>query len=78
MSEDAPRRGANQPESPADSVRAGSEIARLNKIIRVLMDRTERSMSAQGSDFGLFQTTIMLEQQVHLRTAELSAAVLEK
>ena len=38
------------------------------------MDRTERSMSAQGSDFGLFQTTIMLEQQVHLRTAELSAA----
>ena len=34
-------------------------------------------MSAQGSDFGLFQTTIMLEQQVRLRTTELSAALLE-
>jgi diguanylate cyclase (GGDEF)-like protein/PAS domain S-box-containing protein len=77
VSEDAPRRGANQPEAPADPARANSEIARLNKIIRVLMDRTERSMSAQGSDFGLFQTTIMLEQQVRLRTAELSAALLE-
>ncbi len=41
------------------------------------MDRTERSMSVQGSDFGHFQTTIMLEQQVRLRTAELQAALLE-
>ena len=41
------------------------------------MDRVERSMSVQGSDFGLFQTAIMLEQQVRLRTAELHAALLE-
>ena len=74
---EAPRVDAHQPEAPDDPTRADSEIARLNKIIRVLMDRTERSMSVQGSDFGLFQTTIMLEQQVRVRTAELHAALLE-
>ena len=54
-----------------------AEVARLNKIITVLMDRAERSTSAQGSDFSLFQTTIMLEQQVRKRTAELEAALRE-
>lgn len=53
-----------------------AEIARLNKIIRALMDRAERSTSAQGSDFSLFQTTVMLEEQVRSRTAELEAALL--
>lgn len=52
------------------------EIARLNKIVRALMDRAERSTSAQGSDFSLFQTTVMLEEQVRSRTAELEAALL--
>jgi signal transduction histidine kinase len=51
------------------------EIARLNKIIRALMDRAERSANAQGSDFNLFQTTIMLEEQVLSRTAALEAAL---
>ena len=51
------------------------EIVRLNKIIRALMDRAERSANAQGSDFDLFQTTIMLEEQVLSRTAELQAAL---
>jgi diguanylate cyclase (GGDEF)-like protein/PAS domain S-box-containing protein len=54
-----------------------AEVARLNKIIRVLMDRAERSTSAQGSDFSLFQTTITLEAQVRRRTAELEAALRE-
>jgi len=53
------------------------EVARLNKIIRALMDRAERSANAQGSDFNLFQTTIMLEEQVLSRTAELEAALRE-
>jgi signal transduction histidine kinase len=53
------------------------EAVRLNKIIRALMDRAERSANAQGSDFNLFQTTIMLEEQVHSRTAELEAALRE-
>ena len=54
-----------------------AEVTRLNKIIRVLMDRAERSTSAQGSDFSLFQTTITLEAQVRRRTAELEAALRE-
>jgi diguanylate cyclase (GGDEF)-like protein/PAS domain S-box-containing protein len=54
-----------------------SEIARLNKMIQVLMDRAERSTHAQGSDFSLFQTTVMLEEQVHHRTSALEAALRE-
>lgn len=47
------------------------EIVRLNKIIRTLMDRAESSTGGQASDFSLFQTAVMLEEQVHSRTAEL-------
>ncbi|WP_186406645.1 sensor domain-containing diguanylate cyclase [Candidatus Accumulibacter aalborgensis] len=54
-----------------------AEVTRLNKIIRVLMDRAERSTSVQGSDFSLFQTAIMLEEQVRQRTVELEAALRE-
>ncbi len=53
------------------------EVDRLKKIITVLMDRAERSTSAHGSDFNRFQATIMLEQQVRRRTAELEAALRE-
>lgn len=51
-----------------------AEIARLNKIIQALMNRAERNASMQGSDFNLFQTAIMLEDQVRLRTRELEVA----
>lgn len=51
-----------------------AEVARLRKINRVLMDRAERSANAQGSDFSLFQTTVMLEEQVRHRTEELGLA----
>jgi diguanylate cyclase (GGDEF)-like protein/PAS domain S-box-containing protein len=54
-----------------------AEVDRLNKIIRALMDRAERSTSGRGSDFSLFQSTIMLEEQVRRRTAELEAALRE-
>jgi two-component system NtrC family sensor kinase len=53
------------------------EIARLNKMVTALMNRAERSSSAQGSDFGMFQTAVMLEDQVRKRTEELEAAVRE-
>jgi diguanylate cyclase (GGDEF)-like protein/PAS domain S-box-containing protein len=69
------------PETPPAAARdapdLGAEIARLNKIIRALMNRAERSTNVQGSDFGLFQTAVMLEEQVHGRTAELEAALHE-
>lgn len=51
------------------------EIERLNKIIISLMDRAERSASAQRSDFGLFQTTVTLEEMVKRRTIELNEAL---
>ncbi|MFZ2162034.1 MAG: diguanylate cyclase [Sideroxyarcus sp.] len=54
-----------------------AEIERLNKIIKALMDRAERGVSMQGSDFHLFQTDVVLEDLVHRRTKELEAALLE-
>ncbi len=56
---------------------ARAEIERLNKMVRVLMDRAERNTSIQHSEFGLFQTAIMLEEEVRRRTAELQAALTE-
>lgn len=57
--------------------RLRNEIVRLNKVVQALMNRAERSMNAQGSDFGLFQTAIVLEDQVRDRTRELEAALHE-
>lgn len=54
-----------------------AEIARYQKIIEVLMDHAEQRRSTQGSDFGLFQTTVLLEDQVRERTKELEAALHE-
>lgn len=70
MTEPAPPSVQDQPDGPA-------EVVRLNKIIQALMDRAERNTSAQVSDFGVFQTTIMLAEQVRRRTAELEAALRE-
>jgi len=57
--------------------RLRAEVIRGRKIIEVLMDHAEQRRSAQGSDFGLFQTTVMLEDQVRERTKELEAALHE-
>lgn len=54
-----------------------AEIRRLQKVVRVLMDRAERSTNLQGSDFSLFQMTLMLEKQVNERTAQLRSALVE-
>jgi diguanylate cyclase (GGDEF)-like protein/PAS domain S-box-containing protein len=54
-----------------------AEIVRLNKIIQALMNRAERNASVQSSDFNLFQTAIILEEQVRRRTDELNAALKE-
>ena len=70
MTETAPPSAQDEPDLPA-------EVVRLNKIIQALMDRAERNTSAQVSDFGMFQATIMLEERVRRRTAELEAALRE-
>lgn len=57
--------------------RLRAENARLNKMVQALMNRAERSTSAQGSDFSLFQTAVMLEDQVRARTHELESALHE-
>src|SRR6266581_4401320 len=56
-----------------------AEIVRLNKIVKSLMDRAERDMNVtgSGSNFGLFQTTIMLEDRVRNRTQALEEALRE-
>ena len=60
-----------------DEAALRAEIARLNKVAKALMDRAERSTKVEGSDFSMFQTAIMLEDQVRRRTTELEAALTE-
>jgi diguanylate cyclase (GGDEF)-like protein/PAS domain S-box-containing protein len=57
--------------------RLRAENARLQKMVQALMNRAERSTSVQGSDFSLFQTAVMLEDQVRARTRELESALHE-
>ena len=65
---------ARSRETPAPSAaETAQELAKLRKINRVLMDRVERDMDAQGGNaFSLFQTAITLEGRVAERTAELT------
>jgi two-component system NtrC family sensor kinase len=51
-----------------------SETLRLNKIIDALADRAECTETVSQSDFGVFQSTIILEDQVRSRTSELLQA----
>ncbi len=51
------------------------ELQRKDKIIRVLMDRVERGMDGQGTDYSFFQTAILLGEQVKQRTTELGDAM---
>ncbi|EHL31073.1 sensor domain-containing diguanylate cyclase [Legionella drancourtii] len=52
-----------------------AEIERLNKIIKALIDRAEQDMNSPRTDFGVFQNTIILEDQVQKRTQELEEAL---
>jgi sugar diacid utilization regulator len=64
--------------APPDVRALQAEIVRLNKVVDALMDRSEASMNVQGSDFGLFQTTVMLQDQVRLHTEALETAMRDK
>lgn len=65
------------PEQPQDLEQLRNEITRLNKVIRALIARSERDLSSKGSDFGLFETAIMLEDQIRERTGALEKALRE-
>ncbi|OIO71819.1 MAG: hypothetical protein CO186_04105 [Zetaproteobacteria bacterium CG_4_9_14_3_um_filter_49_83] len=55
--------------------RLQAEVTRQEKVIHVLMDFAERSLSIQNSDFSLLQSTVILEEQVRHRTIELESAL---
>jgi sugar diacid utilization regulator len=67
-----------EPADAQDVEALQAEIARLTKVVDALMDRSEASMNVQGSDFGLFQTTIMLQDQVRLHTEALETAMQDR
>ena len=52
-----------------------SEIARLGKVIAALIARAETPPDQLTSDFGVFQATVLLEDQVRSRTQELDLAM---
>jgi hypothetical protein len=51
------------------------ELQRRDKIIDALAYQVERSLNDQGRDYGLLQTTVVLEDQIRQRTEELTAAL---
>lgn len=65
------------PDASQTELHLKAEIVRLNKMVRALMDRAERSIGVQDSDFSRFQTAIVLGEQVRSRTAQLEAALRE-
>lgn len=54
-----------------------AEIIRQNKVIQALMNRAERGTNSHSSEFHLFQTTILLQEQVQHRTRELEVSLRE-
>ena len=65
------------PDAGPNELALQAEVARLKKMVNALMNRAELNTSVHGSDFGMFQTAVMLEDQVHKRTGELEAALHE-
>lgn len=55
--------------------RLQEEVARLEKIVAALIDHAETANDRLPTDFGVFQMTVLLEDQVRSRTQELNAAI---
>lgn len=74
-----PSRRAASLEARVDSAKKvedlEQEVTRLTKINDALMKRVERSIDYHGNSFSLFQTAILLENQVRDRTEELNNAL---
>jgi PAS domain-containing protein len=58
--------------SPEDAAGLRQEILRRDKIIRSLMYQVEHNLNALDTDYGLLQNTFVLEEQVRVRTDELT------
>lgn len=52
-----------------------SELGRLEKIVAALIGRAEADSNRPPSDFGVFHTTVLLEDLVRTRTGELNLAM---
>jgi diguanylate cyclase (GGDEF)-like protein/PAS domain S-box-containing protein len=62
---------------PDDVVSLRAEVARLSKVVQVLMDRSERVTGEAVSEYGLFQRRLVLGETVRRRTQELHMALSE-
>lgn len=51
------------------------DAAKLQKIVKVLMEQVERGIDFQGNAYSLFQTAIVLEDKVRERTRRLESAL---
>ena len=54
-----------------------NEIVRLNKIVSALIKQADARNADKMTDFSLFQSQIMLENEVHNRTEQLENALLK-
>ena len=61
--------------SAADSAGLQQRISKLEKINQALMGQVERSMDFSGGAYSLFQTAIVLENEVKDRTRDLEATL---
>ncbi len=64
-------------EQPHSSTDLQDEIVRLNKIIAALIKQADARNSDKMTDFSLFQSQVMLENEVHNRTEQLENALLK-
>ena len=58
-----------------ESYQLRSELGRLEKIVAALIGRAEADSNRLPSDFGVFHTTVLLEDLVRTRTSELNLAM---
>ena len=63
--------GEPLPAAEADIAQLRERVRKLERVNHVLMERVERSLETQGNAFSMFQTAILLEDQVRERTASL-------
>lgn len=62
-------------EKPLSVTELQNEIIRLNKIVSALIKQADARSSEKMTDFSLFQSQIMLEDEVHNRTEQLENAL---